>query len=658
MKKVSIKRSLTVFLSVLSLSVPAFADFDDLFGGGGSEPAPSLSDTPGATIRAIDQSSIDDLFGVFEEVSDKPAEVKPERVLPPFHGDYKVLISRPVYAVFEAETRTKWISAMGEMYSHYKVSSFPRTHVFSIEQVNGVLPNYRDYNRRISRQIYIETARRLGATHILYQEYQPQRGNNTLYSMELFWIEQNATVVRATQVVQHQHFEAGLDICLAKIAEAMDPGAKNTNAFKVNMFGRDQKNIEAFGNALANEGNFSKERAAATYTAIERMLQRSPPLGFHYAAAQIAGRAENYMKAIEHINAVISQSGDHPALQLLLAEYMRGAGRYSEALSAAQNASRSQALALAVSIERAAIYQAQGNLDQAHREYTTILQSGQADGRVFFRLATLSIQMNRMNESTEYLTRAEQSGLTLDESEYFELGSAFAKVPGFEEQAMEHLRRSLGVRQSNEAAWVVIAEIHKRTGNQQAEAESYVNLAKLNMNEHKGRLKTAGEIYERIGMVDRAKDAYATFLERRFVDHEVSMSLARIYFNEKDCRRVDQTLRGIDTIPEAIQMLRDCGIARRAIDPSQAMAGDKMSGVRLTIRLSSVGLLVGGIAGGYYFNSQVDELVKEYTSDAAHSRPKADKLRKDIETNQMLRNVFYGAGIGLGLAGFSVTFLF
>ncbi|MDR2727497.1 MAG: hypothetical protein LBB56_00040 [Chitinispirillales bacterium] len=653
MKKISMKRGAAVFLCILSLSALTFAQGnDDLFGDGGG----AVGESSGAKIADIDQSSIDNLFGTFETPAEKPEAGVPARVLPPFEGTYKVLISRPIYAVYEAETKTKWISALGEVYSYYKIGAFPRTHVFTPEQINGILPNYRDYNRRISRQTYIEAAKKLGATHVIYQEYQPQKdGKTTLYSMELFWIEQNATVLRATQNILHNAFEGGLDICLAKIADAMDSGAKSTSAFKVNLLGKDQKNIEAFGNALANEGSFSKDRAAATYNAADRMIQRSSETGFQYAAALLSGRAEGYAKAIEHINAVISRSGDYPGLQLRLAEYLRGAERYGEAMSAVQNASKNPALSLAVSAERAAIYQAQGNLEQARSEYNSILQSGQADGQVFFRLATLSIQMNRIDESTDYLARAAQAGLSLDENEYFELGAAYAEVSGYEDQAMEYLKKSMGVKQANEEAWRIIAMIHKRNGNEQLEAETYVNLFKLNMNAHKGGIKIAGEIYERIGMVDKAKDAYALFLDRRFVDADVSMSLARIYFNDKECKRLPDVLKGLDTIPEAVQMLSDCGFARRVIDPSQALKGDKMSPVRLTIRVSTVALFIGGIAGGYAFNSQVEKLGDDYSN--TKSRDEADKLRNDIEKNEMLRNVLYTVG-AVAAVGFGVTFFF
>ncbi|MDR0306046.1 MAG: hypothetical protein LBI42_04310 [Chitinispirillales bacterium] len=647
MSRISIKRGLVISMIIFGFSALAFGQ-DDLFGSQNSESGGNF-----------DQSAIDDLFGTFEDPSTKAAAdpAVPSRVLPPFTGTYKVLISRPIYAVYEAETKTKWISAMGEMYAYYKIASFPRTYVLSSEQVNDILPNARDYNRRINRQSYFEAARRLGATHVIYQEYQPARdGKSSLYSMELFWLAENATVVKVSQSVIHNAFEGGLDICLAKIADAMDPDAKNSAAFKLPVLGKDQKAIESLGNILADEGRFNRDRAVITYNAADRILQRNPnTIGFQYAAAQLAARAESYPKAIGHINTVISQSGNYPALQLLLAGYLRGDNNFSQALTAAQNASVNPALKTPVAFERAMIYQSQGSLDQARSEYNSIMQDGEADGRVFFRLATLSIQMGRMDEASGYLDRASQSGLSLDEDEYFELGAAYAKVPGHEEEALKYLKRGMGMKQDKEEGWRIIAEIHKRTGNSQLEAESYVNLFKINMAPNKYGLKLAGEIYERIGMVDKAKDAYGLFLDRRFVDTEVSMSLARIYFNEKQCKRLPDVLKGLDTIPEAIQMLNDCGFARRVIDPSQALTQNKISPVKLALRISTLAAAATGVGVGYYFNTQVKSLGDDYEN--TKSPREADKLRSDIESNKTLRTVFYTVGAA-GLAGFTATFFF
>jgi len=630
----------------------------------------------GSSSKEFSDNDINSLFGTYQE-EEKKEEAAPKRVLPPFNGNYKVLVGRPVYAVYEAETKTKWISALGEIYTHYKVGAFPRTYVFPMEQVSGVLPGSRDYGRRFNKQHYIEAAKKLGATHLLYQEYQPQKdGKRTRYVMELYWLAEAATVERYSVDIIHSEFEGGLNACLNKIADAMDPKAKSSGASGVQVWGKDMKTLELFGNALADEERFSKDRAEATYAAIEKIANKNSSLvGFSYAAALVAGRAEEYTKAVKHIETVIGKSKDYPALQLRLAEYLSGAKRYTEAVRAAETAAKSPALKVAASIEMAMISQAQGNLDRARSEYEAVLSEGEANARVLFMLALLSIQMGRISDSEDYLRRAEASGLTLDEGEYLDLGRAYANANGYEDKAVEYLKKSMGPKQSNEDAWEAIAELYKKMGNDTEAAESYVNLFKINMHVHSGKLKLAGETFEKLGMTDKAKDAYALFLDRRFADNDVSMSLARIYYNEKDCKKVKDVLEGMkgyESNSEATQMLSDCGLKVRRIDESQTMKTQKLSPLMLTVRISGATFLAGGVGVGLLMNSKVADTQKKYSdwsippkydsngkliNPDAYNPSKVEEMHKTMETSAMLRNVMYGLA-GVGLAGFAVTFFF
>ncbi|MCL2182866.1 MAG: hypothetical protein FWB85_05280 [Chitinispirillia bacterium] len=674
-------RCAAVFALVLGVGAVAHADdYSDLqaleaqYGGGSSS-----SSSSGSSDGSFD---IDELFGKFKEPEPEPEPAPTKRVLPPFEGEYKLLISRPIYAVYEAETRTKWISALGELFTHYKISSFPRTYVFTMEQVSGVLSNSRDYSRRFNKQHYIQAARRLGATHLLYQEYQPDKGGKkTRYSMELYWIQEAGTVEKFSVDIPHNDFEGGLQACLSKIAEAMDPGAKSAPAFGNTVWGKDLKSLEAFGNILADEGRFSRDNAQKTYGLADRLLQKNAALiGFQYAGALLAGRAESYAKAAHHLDAVIAKSrGDHAALQLRRAEYLRGAERFSEAMTAAETAVRNSALRIPASIEMAMIYQAQGNMDRARSEYEAIVQSGQADGRVLFMLALLSIQMGRASESEDYLRQAAERGLALDEGEYIELGRAYAASgSGNEDRAIEFLKRGMGVKQNNEEAWEEIAEVYKRMGNEVLAADAYVNLFKINMQEHSLKLKAAGEIYEKLGMTDKAKDAYSLFLDRRFSNKDVSMSLARIYFNDNDCKRVQQTLKGMETVPEAIQMLGDCGIKVRLLDSTLTMRKTELSPFMLTMRISGAVVAAGGLAGGLALNYGVIEPTHEkyqnypkmgqdgempnpsdpnFWEKGGASAANVAKWRKEIDDGILMRNLLYILA-GVGFSGFAVTFFF
>ncbi len=617
----------------------------------------------------------DDLFGdlesleadlnapVAETSADAPADpfapaapAAPVKTIEAFTGTFKILISRPIYAPYNEETKTKWISAIGEMFFHYKVGSFPRTYAFTPGQIDDVLPNFRDYSRRISKQAYIDAAKKLGATHLLYMEYEPQGGKSVRFAIELYDIAQKIAVSSTSQSFNLSNFEAGLNDCLFKITEAMDPGSVKTQAYNTTVFGK--KKIEDFGDALASEGNFTRSKAAAALESVEKLAnQNSKMVGFRYSAAALAARAGAFDKAIEHMNAVVAQSGDYPALHLRLASYYREAARYSEALTAASVAASSPSLTTPVARERAIIYQNQGNLDQARNEYNSILNSGEADGSIYFRLALLSVQMGRLSESTDYLSKASSAGLTLDESEYFQLGKAYSSLSGQEDLALDYLKKSQGMMQDNQEGWKLSAEIYERIGNTDKAAECYTNLFQLDNQKNKDKLKLAGEMYEKSGNINKAKDAYLLFVERKFVDPQVSLSLAKIYYNERDCKSAADLLRNIDTLPsiraEAEPIMNEC-------EPKRGNVGarldyKKTSPVVLAIRWGSVAIAAGGAVGGYLMDEDVKKLGEEYH--AAQNKESAMSLHNDIESKKSTRTGLYAIA-GAALAGVTATFFF
>jgi hypothetical protein len=170
-------------------------------------------------------------------------------------------------------------------------------------------------------------------------------------------------------------------------------------------------------------------------------------------------------------------------------------------------------------------------------------------------------------------------------------------------------------------------------------------------------------------MIDKAKDAYSLFIDRKFSNPDVSMNLARIYFNEQNCRKLPDVLKGYDTIPEAEKMLNECGFKTRRIKADQTLQKKKLSPLMLTLRISGGVLAVGGIAGGIVCNSIVDSEGKNYNAwgdipqnpDAEYpdaTYPDRIKgMRDKIDSNTLMRNVLYGAA-AVGLGAFAVTWFF
>jgi tetratricopeptide (TPR) repeat protein len=212
-------------------------------------------------------------------------------------------------------------------------------------------------------------------------------------------------------------------------------------------------------------------------------------------------------------------------------------------------------------------------------------------------------------------------------------------------------------------AWSAIADIYKKMGNRQLEAETYINLFKINPNAHSGKLKTAGEAYEELGMTEKAKDAYSLFIDRRFSNPDVAMNLARIYFNEKNCRKLPDVLKGYDTIPEAAQMLNECGFSTRKIKAEHTLQKKKLSPLMFSLRYGGLAIMAGGTVGGIVCNSIADTEMKRYNewkddleSDATKPS-EVKKMRETIDSNVLMRNVLYGVA-AVGLSAFAVTWFF
>ncbi|MFP4163207.1 MAG: tetratricopeptide repeat protein [Chitinispirillaceae bacterium] len=661
MKNVTITRGLTLLICVLGFTTFSFGESDldaelealetelaETEGKEATEESASSEDAPYQMDSDEDAPYQLDSEDVPEEA---PTTQKPAS----FSGTYKILISRPIYAPYNREGNTKWMSAIGEMFYHYKVGSFPRTYAFTPGQINGVLPNYRDYNKRISRQAYVDAAKKLGATHLLYQEYEPRdKGKEVRYAVELLSLAQNGTVIKVNETFESSDFEKGLDKCLAPVAEAMDQSASSTTAYSKNLFGKKHKSIKKLGEEMAQEGAFNQARASETFSSIEKLVKKNKKhIGYQYSAAAIAARAGEYDKAIEHMDRVISESGDYPALHLLIASYYRNAERYSEALNAAQVASNSSSLTIPVAKERAMIYQKQGKLNQAREQYNTILDSGEADGSIYFRLALLSIQMDRMDEADDYINKAEANGLTLDQNQQFQLGQAYAELSGQEDLALEYLEKSLGKRQDNEEAWELMATIYKRMGNEEKAAKCYVSLFQLNNDKHKDKLKMAGEMYEKAGNIKEAENAYALFIDRRYEDEKVRLSLGKIYFNQDNCDEAKKILKDMNSNPEAIEIRKECGEIIRDIDKTDW--GPKTPTYVKVLRWTAVALAAGGAAGGYYFEEEVKKLAPQYNE--SQSQQEVISLREDIKSKQTMRTGSYALG-GAALIGLTATFLF
>ncbi len=567
-------------------------------------------------------------------------------------GPPLLMVARPTYAPYSSEQKTMYISAIAEAYFHFKLGAITQIQVIPQERMANNIQYYRDFSRRISRASYIEAAKKMGTTYLIYHEYEPQ-GKKVQYTLELYSISDNQKLYAEKKEIDLSQFEAGLLECVNDIASTITSSLP-TSVNKVlaeDILGDNSKAIEALGSQIVSEGEYSKKRAEAAVSGYEKISKHNSKMHLAaFVAANAFARAGQFEQALDYQRKLISTFGSgYPGLYLKIANYYRMQKSYNDALDAAEEAKRNSDLDLPASAVIASIYEAKDDLSRAQSEYQAILKKGGEDANIYFELALVSIGLKNIAQANNYLSKAASSGRELDRSDYYELGLRYAEL-GANDEAIDAFNNSLGIQQDNEDAWLQLALLYDKMNRQSDAAECYVSLFHMNNSANKDYLLKAGLLYESLNMPDKAKDAYDLFLARQFKNPEVSVRLAKIEVANQNCKRAIDLVNGIDTNSthgyDVKKIYESCKHERRVVVVAKDDPAQKGWAAVFAWRLGSSLLTAAGAGVGYYFNKQIEDTKPIY--EAARNQKETVKLREDMDTYKSTRNLCYlGGAVGL-----------
>ena len=570
-----------------------------------------------------------------------------------------LLISRPVFAPYSTEGKTMYIAAISEAYFHFKLGALPGILVVPQEKIANNVQYFRDFSRRISRTSYLEAAKKVGATYFFYQEYEPQ-GKKVKFNLELYSITENKKLTSSTQTFDIADLENGLFDCIGEVATALVGSIPSDiqQILAMEILGKNNKAIESFGDKIASVGDFSQKRAEAAVSDYEKIVNQNAQMHVaRFVTASACARAQQFEKAINHQRKLISTMGSsYPALSLQLASYYRQAGKFNDALDAADDASKDKLLEIPAKIELAHIYESKGDLNRAKSEYLSVLDKGGEDGEVYFQLALVSIGLNNLSQSSEYLSKAASAGRELDRGDYYDLGLRYMDLGSANDKAIESFKASLGIQQDNEDAWRQLADLYSKMGNNKDAAECYISLFHINNTAYKDYLPKAGMMYESLGEIEEAKEAYELFLARRYVDPEVSVRLAKLELQSGRCDKAVELVNGLDTnamYSSDVRKINDqCGKPeRRVVIPTDMADQGNWRGVFFWRVISGV-ITVGAAGLGYYCDMQVADTKTKYLESKNPSE--VPSLHDDLEKFQLYRNISY-AGAAVGATSFTLS---
>lgn len=572
-------------------------------------------------------------------------------------GPPLVLVTRPIYAPYSTEDKTMYISAVSEAYFNFKLGALPGIQVVPAERIANNVQYFRDFTRRISRTSYIEAAKKLGAAYCFYSEYEP-KGKQVKFAVEVYSIADNKKIAGSIMEIALNDLENGLFDFVNDAASAMiGTLPRTTQEFMATSVLGNGRQIETLGQAIVSVGDFTQNRAEKAASGFEKLAKDNEAYVSKYVAAQMLARAHNFDKAITIQKDLVDRfGGQYPALSLQLASYYRMAGSYDNALSAARDAESDPSLKLPVLIEQAKIHEANDQLNEAKREYESVLSQGGEDGEIYFQLAIVSIGLNDLSQVDRYLEKAASAGRDLDQGDYFELGLRYEELGSANEQAIKAFRNCLGLRQDNEEAWKKLAIIYSLSGRKAEAAECYVSLFQINNEMYKDTLARAGTMFEEAGYFDNAKEVYALYLARRYYSQEVSIRLAKLEMQSGNCPKAIELVDGMDTLSEfgqdIITINTQCGKQERRVVIPTSTGRDKSWRKLFFWRVASGVVMVGGGVGGYLLNDQANKSHDKYVN--AKNVPEVNKYRKQTEDFAKFRNLSYLAG-GVGLTSFALS---
>jgi len=567
-------------------------------------------------------------------------------------GPPLMMIARPTYAPYSSEQKTMYISAIAEAYFHFKLGALTQIQVIPQERIANHVQYFRDFSRRISRASYIEAAKKLGATYLIYHEYEPQ-GKKIQYDLELYSISDNQKLYSTKKEIDLGDFESGLLECVNDIASTIVqsiPSSVN-KVFAEDILGNNSKAIEALGAQIAAEGDYSKTRAEAAVAGYEKICNQNSKMHLAaFVAANAFARAGQFEKAVNYQRRLISTFGNgYPGLYLKIANYYKMQKSYNDALDAAEEAKRHPDLDLPARAVIAGIYEAKDDLSRALSEYQTILKKGGEDANIYFDLALVSIGLKNIAQANNYLSKAASAGRELDRSDYYELGLRYVEM-GANDEAIDAFNNSLGIQQDNEDAWLQLAQLYDKMNRQTDAAECYISLFHMNNSANKDYLVKAGLIYESLNMPDRAKDVYDLYLARQYNNPEVSVRLAKIEVANQNCKRAIDLVNGIDTNStygyDVKKIYESCKHERRVVVVNKDDPAQKGWAALFAWRLGSSLLTAAGAGTGFFFNKKLEDVNQQYND--AKYQPTVMNLNSDRETYKTVRNLCYlGGAVGL-----------
>lgn len=480
-------------------------------------------------------------------------------------GSVRLLISRPNNFGYSVNLKAIWVPAVLESFLFFRLDAIDKLNIIPIEKITPLLSDHRKFEKRVSLTKYLTAAKKLNATHVLYSEYEVVSGDKgVVITFKIETVDKSKKSQKTQVKVPLKDLNEFLTKAVREIASMLGVAESElpNKFFDINILGVVDKNTKRLGNFIKVESKPDKAALSLSAQNCERIIKEDPKMYLaYYAGSRLYSLAGKLDKALILTQALVDRIGNkYPKLYLQLATYYRKTHKLNEAKSAVDNIAHNPRLKIAILWEQGLIYEGMGKKAEALSSFQSLLNIDKSDPNVYLHLAKLNFALKKSKRAGKYVEEAAKLSGKPAGKIYFEIGNEFVSTKD-NANAMRAYRKSTELTPDNEDAWSALINVQKQQGLDSAAAVSCLNLFELDIIKYEPYLEKAGNLFEKKGLIDIARQIYSDAFEKHS-NPLFAVLLGKLEFKQKNCSRVKEILEALgppwDKDREVIAILDKC----------------------------------------------------------------------------------------------------
>jgi Flp pilus assembly protein TadD len=646
-----------------------------------------------------------ELFAQDNDAPEIPAEAFAPVPTIEFSGDAPVslVIGRPADNSKSFDSDNPWVSAFCHEFLLFRFGAIGRFKVENPDYVSQQISQYNSYSDNApNKQAYISYAKKMNISYILFLEFTIEKNTKKLqFNLALESVANDKKALSSASCDMDK-IDEGLDSCVRQAINLCTPAPESYTLkfLKTKIIGS-SKSAKLIGASRIASYKSDKNHLKFAEDLKKISTQEQSFLAL-YAGAREFAKAKKFEDAALMLKDLIFNLGPcYPDLYALAAKNFRMAQKYEDALQMIKVCEGLNLETNDLVLEKAIVLEARDDWNNAETAYREVLTFDENNRNALIFLMRKANKDKQTDEALK-LSAAFERQYPEDGMVCLEKGKALMAMKQMK-NAQSSLNRAISLMPDNIEAHLLLADLLMQIGDFNGGLSHYnkvMDLAPQNLDVHikaahaytlqanpRAALETLKKVatkyydnpvvQKEVGLAEfqtgdtaAAKRDLSRYLQNGEPDLKVLIVLGRIYsglseYDEalemfENAYPLDENKTAarqrIDAVKEKLQAHGPSRKVKPSFEDTEKPKVKKKFPLKLTVRIATGAIAAIGLVGGYLINKRIESNNSEYGAPTQHDPVRANELGDQMRSDEKLRNMFYGVGLGAG-AIFGVSFV-